>query len=109
MNSGHVGYDPSVVDAVRDTHDDLNEADYEVKHDGVRNDVRNVIAAVLQLPAHELADDALLADYGLTSIDLIDIVSTLETRYAIQFAPETMTALSCRSLGDSVLAALAAR
>ncbi|MEQ8967433.1 MAG: acyl carrier protein [Azospirillaceae bacterium] len=65
------------------------------------------VAGVLTIPVEELDESLVLVDdYGLTSVDLIDLVAGLQARYGIAFDPATLKAISCRSLADAVIAAL---
>jgi len=74
----------------------------------VRAHVRARVAALLGVAEPDLDEERLLVEYGLNSVDLIDLVAGLEARYAIRFDPETLQAITCRSLADSAAAALAA-
>ncbi len=70
----------------------------------VRTYVKELIAGVLGLAPNTIGDGELLADRGVNSIDLIDIVVKLESRYQVRFDPEKMKDLTCRSLSDNVIA-----
>ena len=71
--------------------------------------VRGMVAQVLCLEDGEIDNDTPLGDYGLTSIDLLDVVAKLEARYQIRFEPSTMTNLTAGSLGRNVESLLAAQ
>lgn len=74
----------------------------------VRRYVRQLVADVLGIAPGEIDEAELLASYGINSVDLIDIVVKLESRYRAQFQPEAMRDLTCRSLADNVLASVGA-
>lgn len=73
----------------------------------VRDDVRSLLCETLCFQDTELDDQVLLSDYGLTSIDLLDVVAHLESRYAIKFKPESMARLTAESLVQNVRLLLA--
>lgn len=64
--------------------------------------VKELAAAALHVSPDMLEDATLLAAYGVNSVDLIDITVKLETLFDIQFDPEQLNDLSCRSLADMV-------
>ena len=75
----------------------------------VRGYVRELISKVLGLPPAEIDAAELLSNYGVNSIDLIDVAVKLEAKYSIQFNPDTMKDLTCRTLSENVLTSLGSR
>jgi acyl carrier protein len=71
--------------------------------------VKEVMAKILCMEPVEIDEATSLSEYGLTSVDLIDAVVTLEARYDIQFDPSLMDKLSCRSLAENIKLSLAIR
>ncbi|KWN14054.1 acyl carrier protein [Burkholderia ubonensis] len=49
--------------------------------------------------------DLPLADAGLTSVELIDLIVSCQARHAIEFPPERLVGLTLGSLADGILAA----
>jgi acyl carrier protein len=74
----------------------------------VLDHIKGVISKILSLPPNRIDDAQPLTDYGLNSIDLIDLVASLETEYGIQFDPATMENITCRSLSTNVISSLRA-
>jgi acyl carrier protein len=70
--------------------------------------VKEFVAEMLCIKVEEIDEAQLLSDYGLNSVDFIDIVVKLETRYQLAFDPATMKSLSCQSLVQNIETALAA-
>lgn len=70
--------------------------------------VVGLFCEILGVEPSSIDEKELLASYGVNSVDLIDVVVKLETRFGIQFDPEKMTDLSCRKFTDNIQAALAA-
>lgn len=77
--------------------------------DDVIGQVKEVMAKILCMEPVDIDETTLLSEYGLTSVDLIDAVVTLEARYAVQFDPSCMDKLSCRSLAENIKLSLAVR
>jgi acyl carrier protein len=75
----------------------------------VRADVRKIISAVLCMDESEIEDGELLSTYGLTSIDLLDILVKVEQKFQVGFDPERMHELSCRRLTENIEEGLAKR
>lgn len=74
----------------------------------VLDHIKGVISKILSLPPDQIDDAQLLTEYGLNSIDLIDLVASLETEYGILFDPATMENITCRSLSTNVISSLKA-
>jgi acyl carrier protein len=72
----------------------------------VRTYVRELIARVLGVAPDAIDDGELLAVLGVNSVDLIDVVVKLESKYEARFDPEKMKNLTCRSLSDNVMASV---
>lgn len=70
--------------------------------------IKQLVADVLGVAPAQIDETELLSTYGVNSVDLIDIVVKLESRYRAQFQPEAMRDLTCRSLADNVLASCGA-
>ncbi|MFC5473505.1 acyl carrier protein [Paraherbaspirillum soli] len=70
--------------------------------------VKEIVADILMMKTDEIGDTALLADVGLSSVELIDVVVKLQMRYQIEFDPATMSNLSCSTLADNVERAMLA-
>jgi acyl carrier protein len=70
--------------------------------DEIGNQVREIIADMLSMKAGDIDETKLLTDYGLNSVDFIDIVVKLESMYKVEFDPATMGGLSCRSLAQNI-------
>jgi acyl carrier protein len=68
--------------------------------------VRELIAKVLSVPPSKIDEAELLSNYGVNSVDLIDVVVGLESKYGIRFDPKAMKNLTCRSLSENVRASL---
>jgi acyl carrier protein len=68
----------------------------------VRDHVLGLIAEVLCMDAGEIDEGALLSDYGLNSIDMIDVVVKIEEKYKIRLDPNKMRGLTGRRLIDNV-------
>ncbi|HEV7372761.1 MAG TPA: MFS transporter [Arenibaculum sp.] len=68
--------------------------------------IKDAVSRLIAVPAVEIDDGQLLSEYGMNSIDLIDLVAALEAEYGIEFDPTTMTDVTCRSLSANVLASL---
>lgn len=74
----------------------------------IRDQVQEIVCALLNLENTRLDDEVLLTDYGLTSIDLLDVVTRLETHFRVQFDPAAMAQLSVGSLARNVSELIAA-
>lgn len=70
--------------------------------------VVGLFCEILGVEPSSIDEKELLASYGVNSVDLIDVVVKLETRFGIQFDPEKMTDLSCSKFTENIHAALAA-
>ncbi|WP_321873418.1 acyl carrier protein [Burkholderia ubonensis] len=74
-------------------------------------ELRAAVAATLHVaPDAPDAPDVLdadlpLADAGLTSVELIDLIVSCQARHAIEFPPELLVGLTLGSLADGILAA----
>jgi acyl carrier protein len=75
----------------------------------IRHHVRQVIAELLSIQPVELDETELLSNYGVTSVELIDVAVKLEAKYDIQLDPAAMKDLTCCSLSENVLASLSTR
>jgi acyl carrier protein len=75
----------------------------------VQGDVKRLVAEILHLEESEISDVELLANYGLTSIEFLDILAKLERKFNVPFEPEQMNELTCRRLAENVAAGIAAR
>ncbi|NRR32704.1 acyl carrier protein [Oxalobacteraceae bacterium] len=62
----------------------------------------DTVAEMLGMPAAEIDAATLLTAYGLNSVDFIDIVVQLETRYSVQFDPAALKDLSVATLAALV-------
>lgn len=85
------------------------KGDYRLEDGEVSAFIRTLVSQVLCVTPDEIDDAELLSNCGVNSVDLIDIVVALETKYKVQFDPKTMNNLTCRSLVESILAVLPAR
>lgn len=72
----------------------------------VRGHVRELVANILSETPDNIDEMEFLSDYGVTSVELIDIVVKLEGRFRIRFAPQTMKGLTCHSLSENIIALL---
>jgi acyl carrier protein len=88
-----------------------NPAKEEIRPENaeVHRYVRELISRVACIPSSDIDEAEFLSSYGVNSVDLIDVIVKLESRYGAQFDPETMKGLTCRSLSENVLASLAAK
>ncbi|WP_157658698.1 acyl carrier protein [Burkholderia ubonensis] len=68
-------------------------------------ELRAMVAATLHVAPDVLDADLPLADAGLTSVELIDLVVSCQARHAIEFPPELLVGLTLGSLADGILAA----
>ncbi|WP_322067143.1 acyl carrier protein [Burkholderia ubonensis] len=71
-------------------------------------ELRAAVAATLHVApdAPDVLDaDLPLADAGLTSVELIDLIVSCQARHAIEFPPELLVGLTLGSLADGILAA----
>jgi acyl carrier protein len=75
----------------------------------ITDGIKESVSKLLNVPATDIEDGRLLSDYGLNSIDLIDLVAGLETQYGVQFDPETMKDITSLSLAANVAALLRAK
>lgn len=69
----------------------------------VRDHVKSLISKILAIPPSEIKDDRILSEYGLNSIDMIDVVVALQAKYQVQFDPDSMKDVTCRLLSANVL------
>ncbi|KVC70566.1 acyl carrier protein [Burkholderia ubonensis] len=69
------------------------------------DELRAMVAATLHVAPDTLDADLPLADAGLTSVELIDLVVSCQLRHAIEFPPELLVGLTLGSLADGILAA----
>ncbi|KUZ75239.1 acyl carrier protein [Burkholderia ubonensis] len=69
------------------------------------DELRATVAATLHVAPDALDADLPLADAGLTSVELIDLIVSCQARHAIEFPPELLVGLTLGSLADGVLAA----
>ncbi|AOK63643.1 hypothetical protein WM29_30825 [Burkholderia ubonensis] len=75
------------------------------------DELRAAVAATLHVApdAPDVPDvldaDLPLADAGLTSVELIDLIVSCQARHAIEFPPERLVGLTLGSLADGILAA----
>ena len=76
--------------------------------DEISAHVKEIIAGMLCMEVDEIDEAKLLSDYGLNSVDFIDIVVKLEARYKVEFDPAAMNSLSCQSLTQNIETSLAA-
>jgi len=72
--------------------------------DHIGSHVRGLVAAILCMEEGAIDDGEPLSNYGMTSVDLIDLVVKLEERFKVSFDPSTMTNLTCRLLADNIAA-----
>lgn len=72
----------------------------------VRDHVRELLANILSVTPDKIDEMEFLSHYGVTSVELIDIVVKLEARFHISFAPITMKGLTCHSLSENIIALL---
>ncbi len=70
--------------------------------------VKEIIAQILSIDHTEIDEAQPLLNYGLNSIDLIDIIVKLEARFQVRFDPETMKNLTVLSLVNNIETAIAA-
>jgi len=75
--------------------------------DAIDVEIRQMLARALLMPEAALEMTVPLGQYGMTSIDLIDVVVQLEARHRIQFDPAAMKDLTGRALSDNVRSCLA--
>ncbi|KVT48811.1 hypothetical protein WK53_12310 [Burkholderia ubonensis] len=66
------------------------------------DELRAMVAATLHVAPDA---DLPLADAGLTSVELIDLIVSCQARHAIEFPPELLVGLTLGSLADGILAA----
>ncbi|KWC25857.1 hypothetical protein WL50_00330 [Burkholderia ubonensis] len=69
------------------------------------HELRAMVAATLNVAPATLDADLPLADTGLTSVELIDLIVSCQARDAIEFPPELLVGLTLGSLADGILAA----
>ncbi|WP_080400627.1 acyl carrier protein [Burkholderia ubonensis] len=69
------------------------------------DELRATVAATLHVAPDTLDADLPLADAGLTSVELIDLIVSCQARHAIEFPPELLVGLTLGSLADGILAA----
>jgi acyl carrier protein len=77
--------------------------------DEISMHVKEIVAELLCMKVEEIDEEKLLTDYGLNSVDFIDIVVKLEARYQVEFDPATMKNLNCQSLAHNIETGLAAQ
>lgn len=70
--------------------------------------VKEIIAQILSIDETEIDEAQPLLNYGLNSIDLIDIIVKLEAKFKVRFDPETMKNLTVLSLVNNIETAIAA-
>jgi acyl carrier protein len=70
--------------------------------------VKEMIAQTLSIDEKEIDAAQPLSNYGLNSIDLIDIVVKLESKFQVRFDPKTMKDLTVNSLVNNIETAIAA-
>jgi len=70
--------------------------------------VKEMIAQTLSISESEIDATQPLSNYGLNSIDLIDIVVKLESTFQVRFDPKTMKDLTVKSLVTNIETAIAA-
>jgi acyl carrier protein len=68
--------------------------------------VKEAVSRLIAVPAADIDDARLLSEYGMNSIDLIDLVAALETEFGVAFDPDGMEDVTCRTLVANVLASL---
>ncbi len=64
--------------------------------------VKSLVSSVLCTQENDIADGEALANYGLTSIDLVEIIVKLEAEFKISFDPKKMQDVSCRTLVENI-------
>ncbi|PCE30448.1 acyl carrier protein [Burkholderia ubonensis] len=69
------------------------------------DELRATVAATLHVAPDTLDAGQPLADAGLTSVELIDLIVSCQARHAIEFPPERLVGLTLGSLADGILAA----
>ncbi|WP_179296711.1 acyl carrier protein [Burkholderia ubonensis] len=69
------------------------------------DELHATVAATLHVAPDALDADLPLADAGLTSVELIDLIVACQARHAIEFPPELLVGLTLGSLADGILAA----
>lgn len=77
--------------------------------EAVESDVKSLVSKLVTVPVAEIDGRELLSTYGLNSIDMIDLVAELETKYGNQFDPSAMKDVTCSSLAQSVASFLSER
>ncbi|MBQ6810196.1 MAG: acyl carrier protein [Firmicutes bacterium] len=70
----------------------MNDAIYQV--------VADIIADVMSISAEEVAPEKTMKDFNVDSLDMLDIVTSLEDHYGIEIPDD---ALDCiKTVGDAV-------
>lgn len=82
--------------------------DTGARHDSseVHGHVRALVANILSVTPDKIDEMEFLSHYGVTSVELIDIVVKLEARFHVRFAPKTMKGLTCHALSENIIALL---
>ena len=62
----------------------------------IENEIREIVAEILQIPAEELATSASFFDeYGMDSLRGLEILAKVENRYNITIDPDNLAKMTC--------------
>ncbi len=75
-------------------------------HDVIESHIKVLVSKLVTVPVAEIDESELLRNYGMNSIDMIDLVAALETKYGNQFDPTSLADVTCNSLASSVVSYL---
>lgn len=84
----------------------LTERNMQSESGKIHGRVKDAVSKLIAVPAAEIDDGQLLSEYGMNSIDLIDLVAALEAEFGVEFDPDEMRDVTCRTLSANVLASL---
>ena len=62
----------------------------------IENEIREIVAEILQIPAEELDTSASFFDeYGMDSLRALEILAKVENRYNITIDPDHLAKMTC--------------
>ena len=62
----------------------------------IENEIREIVAEILQIPAEELDTSASFFDeYGMDSLRALEILAKVENRYNITIDPDNLAKMTC--------------
>ncbi len=69
-------------------------------------DLRQLAAKIIQTDPDTMEADQPLKEYGITSIELIDLIRRIENQYAITFQPDAFQEITISALAENVIQAM---